>query len=58
MENSLAKQKNRVWKEMEHQEDTFQAALDKRQVTHELSAASENTLLSLDSIFKNLKCSR
>lgn len=52
MENSSVKQKNRVWKEMEHQEDIFQAALDKLQVTHELSAASKNTLLSSDSIFK------
>lgn len=48
----MAKQKNRVWKEMEHQEDIFQAALDKLQVTHELPAASKNTLLSSDSIFK------
>lgn len=37
---------------MEHQEDIFQAALDKLQVTHELPAASKNTLLSSDSIFK------
>lgn len=37
---------------MGHQKDIFQAALNKLQVTHELSAASENTLLSLDSIFK------